>query len=278
MRNRRAWALLIALIAAPQSHADDQRSPSVGVAARIDQLVLPGPELEARPLRDRESPIVLRVAETYPHGSDFRYDLVYYGLDPGRYDLRDYLQRKDGSSAAGLPPIPVEIRAVLPPGQIEPNRLVIERAPSLGGYRLLLGAAGFAWIAGLAAILLAGKRRHALAAAAARPLTLADRLRPLVEAARHGALEPGQHAELERMLIGYWRRRLGLADASHARAIAVMREHPEAGPLLRALEDWLHRPGHADAVDVGDLLEPYRDLPADALEAEPAPAAAGREA
>lgn len=276
MHNRRAWAVLIALAASSPARGEDQRSPSVGVAARIDQLVLPGPELEAKPLRDRESPIVLRVAETYPHGSAFRYDLVYYGLDPGKYDLRDYLRRKDGTPAEGLPPIPVEIRAILPPGQVEPNRLVIERSPSLGGYRVLLGIAGFAWIAGLAAILLLGRRRRATVAASARPLTLADRLRPLVEAARNGTLGPGQHAELERMLIGYWRRRLGLVEAAHARAIAALREHPEAGPLLRKLEDWLHRPGRAEAVDVNALLEPFRDLPADALESEGEPATAGR--
>jgi len=44
-----------------------------------------------------------------------------------------------------------------------------------------------------------------------------------------------------------------------------LREHPDAGPLLRGLEDWLHRPEPRESVDVGALLAPYRDLPADAL-------------
>ena len=46
--------------------------------------------------------------------------------------------------------------------------------------------------------------------------------------------------------------------------MALLREHDEAGPLLRRLEDWLHRPaGTAEPVDVAALLEPYQAIPAD---------------
>lgn len=268
--------LALAALAGASPWADEPPSPSVGMPARIEQIVLPGTELEAAPLRDRQSPMVVRVVESYPHGTAFRYDLEFYGLEPGRYDLRDSLRRKDGTPADDLPPIPVVVRAVLPPGQVEPNRLEFAKVPWLGGYRLLLGAAGFAWIAGLAAILLVGRRRRiAASAAVARPLTLADRLRPLVESARRGTLGPGERARLERLLIGFWQRRLGLDAAGPAEAIRALKAHPEAGPLLRSLEDWLHRPGGAGAVDVSALLEPYRDLPADALERGPASAATG---
>jgi hypothetical protein len=92
-------------------------------------------------------------------------------------------------------------------------------------------------------------------------VSLADRLKPLVNAAVAGTLSKGQHAELERLLIGYWRKRLALEQASPAEAMTVMRNHPEAGPLIRNLEEWLHRPAaRADAVDVAALLRPYQDL------------------
>ena len=58
-------------------------------------------------------------------------------------------------------------------------------------------------------------------------------------------------------------------------AIAVLKGHEEAGPLIRKLEDWLHRPPGdrlAEPVDVAELLRPYRDLPSEALEREPASA------
>ena len=162
----------------------------------------------------------------------------------------------------------------MPPGQIEPHRLTLAPSPFLGGYRLLLVLGGAAWVVGLAAILLAGRwKRTDADASAARPVTLADRLRPLVDAAVAGKLTRGQHAELERLLIGYWRRRLELEQAAPADFIGVLRNHAEAGPLLRRLEDWLHRPGGAiEPVDVAALLKPYQTIVADPPDVTKGPA------
>jgi hypothetical protein len=117
----------------------------------------------------------------------------------------------------------------------------------------------------LLAILLARRRRIQTALPMARPLTLADHLRPLVEGAMAGKLAPERLAELERGLIAYWSRRLGVANRKPADALAVLRRHPEAGPLLVQLEIWLHRPRPAATIDVASLLEPYRTVPADGL-------------
>lgn len=258
--------LALALALAPQAQGEPAApGPTVGMPATIRQLVLPGTELEAIPLRDRETPVVVRIAEVYPHGDAFRYDLIYYGLEPGAFDLRTYLRRKDGTGTAELPPIPVTIRAILPPGQIEPNAPARPRLPRLGGYRWLLLGLGTLWVAGLAAFLMVGPARARLVARPApAPLTLADQLRPLVEQARNGTLPPRQFADLERLLIGYWRRRLHLEDMGAAEALATLKKNEEAGPLIRQVEDWLHRPGAARDVDVAALLEPYKDLGAEA--------------
>ena len=61
-------------------------------------------------------------------------------------------------------------------------------------------------------------------------MTLADRLRPLVDAAVAGALSAGQHAELERLLIGYWRRRLNLEQAAPAKFIGSAAESRRGRP------------------------------------------------
>jgi len=251
--------LLMLMLGAAPLRAEDQREVTVGMAGRIDQIVLPGPELEVKPNEDRKSPIVLRIAATYPHGTAFRYDLVYYGLEPGAFDLKDYLRRKDGSLTADVSKLPVTIRATLPPGQILPHALEVQAAPALGGYRTALLVGGVVWCLGLAALLFVGRRRKMQTAAApARPLTLADRLRPLVEGAMAGTLNAVDRAELERTLLAFWRERLALADAKPAEAFAQLREHAEAGLLLRCLEDWLHRPAPALAIDVSELLAPYR--------------------
>ena len=282
---RREWSmrlLLFALAVAPATHADDAppvSKSSVGMPARIEQRVLAGSELEVRPIDDRRAPIVLRILGVYPHGTAFRYDFVYYGLDPGTYDLKNLLRRKDGSPTADLPPIPVLIEPLLPPGQLEPHPLSLSASPWLGGYRLYMLIGGLAWLFGLAAILLVRRGKHvASGEAAGRALTLADRLKPLVDKALAGKLGSGEQAELERLLIGYWRRRLKLEDAPPAKLIMLLRNHDEAGPLLRRLEDWLHRPaGTVGPVDVAALLKPYQAIAADDVE-EAAPASARPEA
>lgn len=239
---------------------------SVGMVGHLNAIVLPGSELEVTPVENRKTPVVVRITAVAPHGTAHRYDLTYYGIEAGHYDLRSFLRRKDGSSADDLPPMPVTIQSALPPGQILPHTPESARRRGLGGYYLILAGAVLTWLIGLLAILFVGRKRTAQAAMAARPMTLADRLRPLVEQGLAGRLTPENRANLERSLIGYWRKRLRLEDARPAEAFAVLRHHADAGPLLTQLETWLHRPGPTDAVDVTALLAPYRSIPADAVE------------
>lgn len=257
----RALALLLLLLPAAQ----ERRESTVGMPARIEALVLPGTELEAAPA-DSKSPLVLRITATYPHGTEFRYDLEYTGLDPGDYDLARFLRRKDASTTADLPPIPVAIRSMLPAGQVKPHPPRPGVAPHIGGYEELLVVAGAIWVVGLAWLLWAGRKRRVEEALRARPATLAERLRPLVQSALEGKLSRTERARLELGLVAYWRRKLGFEEKKPEEALALLRDHAEAGPLLRSLEDWLHRPAEPGQVDVAALLAPYRDLPADALE------------
>jgi hypothetical protein len=239
------------------------------MSGRLEQLVLPGAELEAVPNEDRTAPIVLRVVGVFPHGSAFRYDLEYYGLEPGTFDLKNYLRRKDGSSTADLPSLPVKVLPLLPPGQITPNTLEVREPPSLGGYRTLQIVAGAGWVLGFAAIVYLGflrRKKVALGPGDVPPHSLADRLRPLVVGALAGKLSQPQLASLERTLIAFWRKRLRLEQDDPARAIETLRSHAEAGPLLEQLEIWLHRPGPTADVDPARLLRPYQQLPPDALE------------
>ena len=122
----------------------------------------------------------------------------------------------------------------------------------------------FSWAAGLVALLTVGRKRGGddETAAPAAPLTLADRLGPLVERARSGELDTAQQAKLERLLLAHWRDRRDLGAAPVAEAVASLRQDEEAGPLFLQLERWLHRPDSGgDAVDLGELLAPYRGTP-----------------
>jgi hypothetical protein len=237
------------------------------MTGRLEGVVLPGPKLQARPPA-REDKLVLRVARVYPHGSAFRYDLEYDGLEPGTYDLRELLRPEDGSKGVELPPLPVKVDPVLPPGQVLPNTLDVEEGPRVGGYRTLVIAAVVAWVLVLVGVLLSFflPRRSGKAEAGDKPVSLAERLRPLVEGAVAGTLDRAELARLERALLAYWRKRLRLEASEPGEAIDAMRGHPEAGPLLAQLEAWLHQPGPRDPVDVSALLAPYRDVAPDALD------------
>lgn len=261
-------AALLALALLAQA-PDAPQTPAVGRTGELRDLILPGGELEVLP-GDSLTPLVVRLTAVRPHGDRFRYDVEYWARESGRFDLRDYLRRVDGTPAdAGpdaLPEIPIDVRSVLPAGRVLPNEPPASFGSRFGGYTRLLWAGGAVWLAGLGWILFAGRKRAAQAAAAARPRTLAEVLRPLVEKARAGTLTVDERSRLELGLVALWRRRLGLEQVRPEDVLARLRSHAEAGPLLSSLEVWLHAP-HSDArVDVEALLAPYRELGPQALE------------
>src|SRR5262245_13586952 len=60
--------------ATPASEPKPLSKSSVGLPQRINQIVLPGTELEVRPSEDHDEPLVLRIVATYKHGTAYRYD------------------------------------------------------------------------------------------------------------------------------------------------------------------------------------------------------------
>lgn len=235
---------------------------TVGMTGRLANLTLPGSELEAKPYDDRKIPILLRIRSVKRVGTEYVYDLQYQGYDPGSFDLKQYLRRKDGSSMDGVPDIPVKIIPLRPAGQVEPHALQNDSSFWMGGYRWWLLAGGLAWLYGLFLIIYYGfwPKRKLQAESVAAPATLADRLKPLVERAMTGNAKPEELASLERCLHTWWRRKLNLVHEPVSTSVSTLKSNPEAGPLLQQLETWLHRPGVVGQVDVSALLSPYRHL------------------
>ena len=248
--------------------------------AKIEQLVLPGPELEVKPLEDRRAPVVVRIIERLSArlGVSLRPGLLRPGagrvrpeeLPAAQGRLADWAtcrRSRSRSSRCCRPARSSRTRAgagaVAVAGRLSP-------APGLR--RARSGCAG--WRRSC----LLGRRKQAAGARpqASRPSTLADRLRPLVDAAVAGTLSEGQHAELERLLIGYWRKRLKLEQASPAEAIDRDARSRRGRRPAAQLEDWLHRPGaRAEAGRRRRPARPYQELPAENPEMRPAPSLAG---
>ena len=260
-------AVFSAALAAHLALAADERTTRVGIPATIENLILPGTELEIKPLDDRRAKVVARITNAQKHGTAHRYDLTYYALEAGTFDLRDLLQRKDGSQLGELPPIIVNVESSMPAGQILPSDPTPQRVPFLGGYSWALWIAGAIWLAVFLAILLVGRQKPLMAEIVTDGgPTLADRLRPLIERGLAGQLSLEERAELERSLIAFWTRRLKLESLRPADRFARLRSDADAGPLLRQLESWLHEPGPRSDPNMAELLRPYRNLPADALD------------
>ncbi len=247
-------------------------TPSVGMEGKV-QVVISGARLEAKPV-DEKAPMIVRVASSTAVENGAQYDLRYIGLEPGSYDLAQYLFRIDGSTNVPVPSIPVTVAGVLPEdhkGQLA----AVDGSPLrfLGAYKWLLIAVGVMWVAMLYPLIFARRKRASvIVETAPPPPSLADRLQPLVQQAAERTLSADGKSQLERLLLSHWRERLHLADASMVEALTRLRQHREAGALLRALEDWLHRPPGTANVDVAAVLAPYRSIPA------PAPAATAAEA
>jgi hypothetical protein len=260
-----AFALVASIAGLAQ--ADDEATEtvtatsSVGVAKRVEQLVLPGSKLQVKPLDDRHQPFILRLVEVYPHGTDHRYDFEFYALEPGQYNLTEYLARTDASEVGNLPTVWVHVNSTLPAGQVRPSSLAASELPWLGGYRQWWIAGVALWLIGLLALLNVGRKKIVpKVTETEQPVSLADRLRPLVQSARNGTLAVEQRSALERMLLSYWCQRLDLANTSPGQVMGKLREHAEAGPLVRSLESWLHCPDPSPEVNLEKLLEPYANV------------------
>lgn len=258
------WLMALAALLFVLSPLGLAAPSGVGMNGEVKDVLLPGPELRVKPDPEGRSPVVVRIVATYPHGTaGFRYHLSWFAYEPGTHNLADFLERADGTPAAGLPAVAVQAESLLPPGP--PGMLADFAAPvpRMGGYRTALIVGGGVWVAGLIGLVCWRRQRAtATTAAAAAELPLTDRLRALVDQARIGTLDADGKARLERLVLGFWREKLQLTNLPIPDAIRSLRDHPEAGGLLRQVEEWLHSGrSSSQESDMAALLAPYLGAP-----------------
>jgi hypothetical protein len=209
---------------------------------------------------DHRVPMLVRVAATQPHGTFTRYDLRYTGRVPGKHDLREYLFTAEGAPATNLPALTVSIAGLLPnphDGWLEESAAPV---PSLFG--LSRGAGRLMPDRGVLRHPRVGRHEKParVVETAPRPPSFAERIRPLIQrAAAAFVRRPKSRARTDA--------HRALAAAAESRPaganelIVRLRLHPEAGELLGALENWLHRPPGRGEVELEKFLAPYRNLP-----------------
>ena len=250
------YLIVIPLLLASAFAVPSQR---IGQPLVLNDVYIPGGEVKPAPRHDREPSLVVRLLEVKPAQDGFRYDFEIQGLDAGTHDLAKYLVPVDPATPPRFPEISVEITAKLPEVKL-PEVIPAGEMPSPGGYRKTMVILGAVWLAGLAGIIFWRKKTKATTDLAMEEPTVADRLKPLLDAASRGELDAAGRASLERLLIGHWRARLPeIASLSTAEAMVELRTHPEASPLVLELERWLHaRNSRVSAAELDPLLAPYR--------------------
>lgn len=270
--------------AAPQgtNTATDTPPRSTSERGLVGEIILTDAPngLRAKPDQPLGAPVLVRVSEVL-RGGRIAYRVEYIGTVAGDYDLRPLLELADGSPATSLAPLPVRVVSQLPDNH--GSDLFSVPAPPFrleSHYRTIFAVLAAAWASVPIVVLVRRRLRRVpppIVISQPPPLTLADLLRPLVEAAMKDGLSIREQGRLELLLLHVWRDRLGLDGTPLPAAMAAMRRHPEAGALLGAVERWLHARGAGGArpnEDIGALLAPYATIPAPdpSLEAPSTPA------
>ncbi len=269
-----AWlAVPTSLVAQKLAGTGDEKievSTTVGIEG-IYHLLHNGPPLEARPMPD-DSPILLRIANRRPEeDGQNSYELHFIAIHPGIYNLRDLLQYGVDRPARDLSPIWVRVLSLLPPdhqGDLSPIDDPLLNIPGTPTTWMII--LGVVWLVPLAVWIVRrrGRQEEPETVEEAPAATLAEQLRPLVEAALAGTISRDQKARLEMLLLSHWRDSLDLGSFHHGEAIARMRKHAEAGELLTTVERWLHSGVHdpVPAERIHALLERYRSVAAVKME------------
>ncbi len=254
----RAAIILLGTLATAFAEVPEAR---VGQPLTLTDIYIPGGEVEPTPRRNRTPPLVVRLLETKPAKDGHRYDFEITGLDPGKYDLADFLTAVNPVNTPAIPEILLEITSGLPEGIVLPSELPPAEIPALGGYKNKMFAAGALWCAGLIALVVWIRRKKTGTTVSSEHVaSLAERLQPLLERAASGNLDDTGRALLERLVIGRWREKLPeISVLPPAEAMVKLRAHPDASPLILQLERWLHaRDGNVSPADLEALLAPYR--------------------
>lgn len=262
-----AMTICSPVFADAQIDGENSLKVSVGMSGFAKQVVLPGSELTTKEVDPRRTPIALRIDNVFPHGDVYRYDLTFFGLEPGKHNLIDYLSRRDGTSTADLPPINVVVNSILPSGQFVPSAPPKGFVARIGGYYMALILVGLVWVAGLIAILFwgRGKTTKIQAAEDSGSVSEVDQIRTLLDRAMaDGELSPEQKADLDMRVLNFWRTRRSITDVSVADAMSQLKNDEQAGPLLSGLERWLYSREAPSQSEIAQLLQPMSEIAAQA--------------
>lgn len=249
---------LAALLLLPSREPEPPRSDT-DVPLGVEQAVIvrySGPQLQARPYQ-RGASVNLRIADQVQNGRVRVYDVRYVVSLPGEFDVTEYLTSTDGRPIDDLPPFPVRGLTSLTK-DIETRIQEIENAGVhiWHWYYELLAAAGVFWVAWLVGLIYIGRPKRVPKPPPAPPQpSIIEQIDGYIIAMTQRELTIAEKASLEALLLGHWRRQLGLAERRMAVSCRVIKESRELSGVYGKLQAWLHSP--RAGVGPAEFLESY---------------------
>lgn len=249
--------------------------PTVGIEA-FETLTLEDPSYKVAEVTNN-TPLLVRITgiESVGDGA-FQYRLSYKGLEKGVFNLTDFIVKPTGERLKE-PIATVTIESAIP---AHSTYAAAWSGPPFQGrafpYRLSLILCSIAWTgAGAFMFWQQWRQQQAVLSAQTPPSpeaastddvlntqTLADLLRPLVEKAADKSINAAEKAELEGILFQYWGKDLELDHLNSVEQLRRILEHPDAGALLRTIEQWLYQPDSLITQDeINEALESYLGIP-----------------
>ncbi len=270
--------LVWALWPSPRPILASPLPPSVGTENQAS-ILIPRKDCVVAP-QSPSTPLLLRITSITPaENGQFRYQLLFLGLEKGTFNLTDYLVAPDGERLRE-PVETVSVRSLIPStvtySAIELDAPSTKRpTPYLG----ILICLAIAWSAcglflfrntlqSLLLFLFKFRKKTPLESDTQKenspaPPTLADILRPLIEKAAKKTITSEEKGRLEQILFLYWGKFLEIEYLDSVEQLRRILEHPTAGELLRTVEQWLYQPESLiTKEEITAALTPYMDLPA----------------
>lgn len=265
--------------------------PSIGTENKVS-ILLPRKDCAVAPYASN-TPLLLRVTSITPaENGQFRYQLLFTGLEKGTFNLTDYLVTPDGERLRE-PVEAVTVRSLIPTtatyAALELDAPPTKKPTPYFGILILCALAWsacgiFLFRETLRSLLgLLFKPRNPMPVESnsqeqpsPRPQTLADLLRPLIEKAALKTITAEEKSRLEQIIFLYWGKFLEIEYLDSVEQLRRILEHPTAGELLRTVEQWLYQPESLiTKEEITAALQPYMDLPASLVikSEEPHPAA-----
>jgi hypothetical protein len=221
-----------------------------------------GPELIVQPYRFGV-PVNLRIARVIENDGLRTYDIRYMLNTAGEFDICKYLAAKDGSQLTDLPAF-----KVLGLGHLSQNMdQRIQEVETMGidiwhYYYECIAAVITLWLIWLLLLIFYGREKPELPEEAVPVETFYDVLSAYLAKLEDKTLDDKGKAQLEMLLINWWREQLGYGDLEMHEVVRRIGRDSSAAPAFHAIQQWLHNPRNSVGTDeLLASLRPYSVKP-----------------